>query len=223
VSEDETVKNLLGTLFGVTLSFAVISHAEKFSMTSGLGKLDFNEAPGCDGRPDFITEARPQILGGFEKLPHLVLVASESDYYVESKTKGADVRIHSFQSFRSNGAKDKSKIVCGSAKNLESKDVDSIRFALFAPTLIDTTVAKKTGQSLWQFQMLSDKRGFSVWNQRSLAFSDKQSLEKNVLQFGGNYRIYQLTPDQYEVVIFKDEDGVAQYLSVRYDAVNSIQ
>ncbi|MBC7370504.1 MAG: hypothetical protein H7326_03005 [Bdellovibrionaceae bacterium] len=210
------MKSVFLAIFGTIVLSAAITQAERKEDLSTLVKLNFAEAPTCDGRPEFITEVRPQILGGFEKLPKLVLVASESDYYIESKSNGGDVRIHSYQSFRSASAKEKSKIICGSSKTPESG-----RFALFAPTLIDTTLAKKVGQSLWQFQMLTDKRGFSVWNQRSLAFSENESLEKNVLQFGGNYRIYQLSPDQYEVVISKDEGGLVQYLSVKYDVVKN--
>lgn len=210
------MKSIFTTIFGFVLLFAAITQAERTTNLHNLGQLDFNEVPDCEGRPEFITEVRPQILGGFEKLPKLVLVASESDYYIESKASGADIRIHSFQSFKNAGSKENSKVVCGFSKELASN-----RFALFAPTLIDTTAAKKIGQSLWQFQMLSDKRGFSVWNQRSLAFSENESLEKNVLKFGGNYRIYQLSPDQYEVVISKDEGGLVQYLSVRYDVVKN--
>jgi hypothetical protein len=187
------------------------------SVGYGRVKLNATEAPQCEGRPEFITEVRPQLLGGFEKLPKILLVAHEADYYVEAKTKGEDVRVHSYQSFTNAHSAENSKVVCGTAKSLEDG-----RFSLFAPTLIDTTAKKEVGQSLWQFQLFTDKEGFSVWNQRSLAFSDKESLEKNLNKFGGNYRIYQLSHDQYEVVISKEEHGVMQYLSVKYDAVKSI-
>jgi hypothetical protein len=205
------------TLFGTIVLFTVITQAERKASLSGLMKLNFADAPRCEGRPDFITEVRPEILGGFEKLPQMVLVANEAEYYVESRANGDDVRIHSYQSFSSVDAKENSKIVCGSVKSAVSS-----RFSLFAPTLIDNTVGKKIGQSLWQFQMLTDSQGFSVWNQRSLAFSEKESLEKNVLKFGGNYRIYQLSHNQFEVVISKEVDGLVQYLSIKYDAVKSI-
>ena len=211
------MKSFLMIIFGTTILFATITQAERKEFLTGLMKLRFNDAPVCEGRPEFITEVRPEIIGGFEKLPKLVLVASEADYYIESKTETSDLKIHSYQSFASQGPKEKSKIICGSSKN-----ADAFRFSLFAPTLIDTTLAKKTGQSLWQFQMLADKEGFSVWNKRSLAFSEGENLEKALLKFGGNYRIYQLSRDQYEVVVSKDTAGVTQYLSIKYDAIKSL-
>jgi hypothetical protein len=204
-------------IFGTIVLFATITQAERKELLSGLMKLSFTDAPHCEGRPDFITEVRPEIIGGFEKLPHLILVASDAEYYVESKVNGEDIKIHSYQSFTSTNPKEKSKIVCGSAKNIESS-----RFSLFAPTLIDTTNDKKVGQSLWQFQVLADKQGFSVWNKRSLIFSEQDSMAKALSQFGGNYRIYQISHDQYEVVISKDEQQTTQYLSVKFDAVKTL-
>lgn len=211
------MKSFLMIIFGTTILFATFTQAERKEFLTGMMKLSFNEAPVCEGRPHFITEVRPEIIGGFEKLPQLVLVANEADYYVESKNQGNPVKIHSYQSFTTTKPKEKSKIVCGS-----SKSIDAFRSSLFAPTLIDTTKTKKIGQSLWQFQMLADKEGFSVWNTRSLAFSENENLEKALLKFGGNYRIYQLSGDQYEVVVSKDTEGVTQYLSIKYDAVTSL-
>lgn len=211
------MKSFLTLIFGTTVLFATITQAERKESLSGMMKLSFNMAPTCDGRPEFITEVRPEIIGGFEKLPQLVLVAHEAEYYVESKNSDSNLKIHSYQSFATGSSLEKSKIICGNTKQSES-----LRYALFAPTLIDTTKAQKVGQSLWQFQVLSDKEGFSVWNQRSLAFNDGENLEKALLKFGGNYRIYQLSHNQYEVVVSKDTEGATQYLSIKYDAVKSL-
>jgi len=216
-SKETAVKSFLMLIFGTTIMFTTITQAERKEFLTGLMKLSFSDAQGCDGRPDFITEVRPELIGGFEKLPQLVLVANEVDYYVESKNQDNNLKIHSYQSFTTTRPKEKSKIVCGSYKN-----VDAFRSSLFAPTLIDTTKNKKVGQSLWQFQMLADKEGFSVWNKRSLAFSENENLEKALLKFGGNYRIYQLSRDQYEVVVSKDTEDLTQYLSIKYDAVGSL-
>ncbi|WP_413289122.1 hypothetical protein [Bdellovibrio sp. HCB337] len=211
------MKSVLTLIFGTTVLFATITQAERKEFLSGLMKLSFTEAPMCEGRPEFITEVRPEIIGGFEKLPQLVLVANEAEYYVETKNSDNGLKIHSYQSFTATSPKEKSKIVCGSSKNAEA-----FRSSLFAPTLIDTTATKKVGQSLWQFQMLADKEGFSVWNKRSLAYSENESLEKALMKFGGRYRIYQLGKNQYEVVVSKDSADVTQYLSIKYDAVKSL-
>lgn len=211
------MKSILTLIFGTTVLFATITQAERKESLTGLMKLSFTVAPNCDGRPEFITEVRPEIIGGFEKLPQLVLVANEAEYYVESKNSEAQVKIHSYQSFLNTSPKEKSKIICGNTKSSEN-----FRYSLFAPTLIDTTKTQKVGQSLWQFQVLSDKEGFSVWNQRSLAFNQGENLEKALMKFGGNYRIYQLSHDQYEVVVSKDTEGSTQYLSIKYDAVKTL-
>jgi hypothetical protein len=211
------VKSFLMLVFGATILFTTITQAERRELLTGLMKLSFTEAPGCDGRPEFITEVRPELIGGFEKLPQLLLVANEADYYVETKNHENGLKIHSYQSFATTSPNENSKIVCGNSKNIEA-----FRSSLFAPTLIDTTKNKKVGQSLWQFQMLADKEGFSVWNKRSLAFTEGENLEKALLKFGGNYRIYQLSNDQYEVVVSKDTEGLTQYLSIKYDAVKSL-
>lgn len=211
------MNSVLMLIFGTIALFATITQAERKDFLLGLMTLSSSEAPVCEGRPDFITEVRPEIIGDFEKLPQLVLVANKADYYVESKNSDNNLKIHSSQSFTSANPHDKSMIVCGTSKNIES-----FRSSLFAPTVIDTTSAKKIGQSLWHFQLLADKDGFSVWNKRSLAFSENENLEKALMKFGGHYRIYQLSRDKYEVVVSKDTGGITQYLSVKYDAVKSL-
>lgn len=210
------MKSYLMLIFGTIILFTTITQAERKESFSGLNRLTFSAAPNCEGRPDFITEVRPEIVGGFEKLQQLVLVASEADYYVESKNTGSSMKVHTYQSFAGGESGKKTKIVCGNTASAES-----LRYSLFAPTLIDTTSAKKVGQSLWQFQVFADREGFSVWNKRSLAFNEGENLEKALMRFGGNYRIYQLSRNQYEVVVSKDTEGVAQYLSVRYDTMQN--
>lgn len=212
------MNSFLTIIFGTIVLFATITQAERKVSTNELRKITFRETPTCDGRPDFITEVRPELIGSFEKLPKLVLVAKEAEYYVESKSPGNDVKIHSYQSFMAPRPHSDSKIVCGSIKNRSP-----FRFSLFAPTLIDTTDKREVGQSLWQFQLLADQEGFSVWNKRSLAFSENENLEKALLKFGGHYRIYQLNSHQYEVVISKETSSMAQYLSIKYDAVEKVR
>jgi hypothetical protein len=179
--------------------------------------LKYSVAPKCDGRPDFITETRSEIIGSFEKLPAVLLVASDAEFYVESKENGEEVKIHSYQSFKE-GSFEQSKVICGTLP----KTANHNRFSLFAPTLIDTTPKKTVGQSLWQFQLLTAPEGFVVRNERSLALVKEQTLERNLEGFGGNYRIYQLGPQQYEIVVSKTTNSSSQYLSIKFDAVQSL-
>lgn len=178
--------------------------------------IQYSEATECDGRPEFITEVRPDLIGGFEKLPPIVLVARDAEYYAESKENGEDLKIHSFQSFRRADDGD-SRIVCGSAQKISKPT----RFSLFAPTVIDTTPTKKAGHSLWQFQMLASPVGFNIWNERSLSFVKGQSLEKSLTGFGSNYRLYQINSRQYEMVVSKTTATSQEYLSIKFDAVTS--
>lgn len=210
------MKSFLLLIFGTTVLFATITQAERKDL-NGFTKLSFASAPDCEGRPEFITEVRPELIGGFAKLPQLVLVANEVDYYVESKELEKTLKIHSYQSFANNSPALQSKIICAS-----SQSASVFRSSLFAPTIIDTTPSKKVGQSLWQFQMLADKEGFSVWNTRSLAFTGNEQLENALMKFGGNYRVYQLSRDRYEVVVSKEANGITQYMSIKYDAAKSI-
>ena len=96
------MKSFLTLIFGTTVLFATITQAERKESFSGLMKLNFTLAPNCEGRPEFITEVRPEIIGGFAKLPQLVLVANEAEYYVESKNSEAQLRIHSYHELPGN-------------------------------------------------------------------------------------------------------------------------
>ncbi|RYZ81822.1 MAG: hypothetical protein EOP06_22805, partial [Proteobacteria bacterium] len=72
--------------------------------TAFASNLDVVKAPACDGRPDFIGELRPELIASFDKLPPLVYVAYEADFYVESLPGTEPMRVHSYQSFRNAGA-----------------------------------------------------------------------------------------------------------------------
>ncbi|MGZ3745629.1 MAG: hypothetical protein ACXWRE_01035 [Pseudobdellovibrionaceae bacterium] len=208
------MKSYLAIIFGSLVLFTDITQAERKDLGSDFIKISFLAAPNCEGRPDFITEVRSEIIDGFMKLPSVALVAKEAEYYIESKNTENSLKIHSFQSFLNPKAKNESKIICGQVKGAEA-----FRFSLFAPTLIDMTRSQRIGQSFWQFQLLTDKEGFSIWNKRSLAFIEGENIEKALMKFGGIYRIYKLSHDQYEVVVSKDTGNIAQYLSVKYDVI----
>ena len=93
------------------------------------------------------------------------------------------------------------------------------RFAVMAPTLIDTTQAQKIGSSMWQFQILAKGDQFSAWNMKSL--NGSLQMEKNLAKIGSHYQLYQVSPNEYEMMMVQENQGVRQYLSIRYDAIAS--
>lgn len=170
----------------------------------------------CSARPSFINESRTEILGSIDKLPSVgVLVAREAEYYVES-TLGTPVKVHGYQSFLK--SKSKAKIVCGNG----AKGVHE-RFSVFAPTLIDTTVAQKVGSSLWQFQILADEDKFSVWNMKRPLATKNEQIESLLGKSNTKYRLFQLSHNEYELLVIQESKGSTQYLSVKYDAVSNIK
>ncbi len=201
----------------------VISATAAFALKqeTNTGKLSipkFQESPECSVRPDFLTEARTEIVGSLDKLPQIgLLVARDAEYYVEGHTdSAASIKVHGYQSFvKPNSA---TKIICGqSAKTYQE------RFVAFAPTLIDTTSDRKVGDSVWQFQILADKDKFSIWNMKMPFSNSEKNLDKVLTQMGTKYRLYQISHNEYEMMVIQEANGITQYLSIRYDAVASIK
>lgn len=92
-----------------------------------------------------------------------------------------------------------------------------------APTLIDTHKENRVGQSLWQFQLLTDSQRFSFWNLKTAGLRGGESLEDWIKSSGAQYKIYQKTHTEYELMLIKTEGNVTQYLSVRYDSVPNLK
>ncbi len=201
----------------------VISAATAYALTQEpmTGKMvlpKFQQSTVCSERPEFLTEARTEIVGTIDKLPQMgVLVARDAEYYVEGQTEtGSPIRVHGYQSFLK--TKSDTKILCGE----NSKGVRE-RYSVFAPTLIDTTIAHKTGNSVWQFQIMANEDKFSAWNIKSPVANDKEKLGKVMGKMGSKYKIYQTGHNEYELMVIQENKGVIEYLSVRYDAVSMIK
>lgn len=200
----------------------VLSATAAFALKQepGVGKIDFprfQKAAACAERPEFLTEARTEIVGTIDKLPKLgVLVARDAEYYVEGQTESGDpIRMHAYQSFEDRAAG--TRVLCGdSAKGM------SERFSLFAPTLIDTTNSQ-VGNSVWQFQLMANGDKFSSWNMKSPVSSSAERLDKVLRKMGSKYRLYQTARNEYEMMVIQESHGVTEYLSIRYDAVSSIK
>jgi hypothetical protein len=190
-----------------------VAHALKEPLKGKLVLPNYQTVSACGERPDFLSESRTELVGSIDKLPQMgLLVAREAEYYIDGKTEGGlPVRVHGYQSFV---AHSKNQILCGAgAKGVQE------RFSLIAPTLIDTTVAQKTGSSLWQFQILAKEDQFSAWNIKSPLGAGPAAMAKALSKPGTQYHMYQVGYNEYEMMVIRESKGVKQYLSVRYDAV----
>ncbi|MDG0815253.1 hypothetical protein [Bdellovibrio svalbardensis] len=193
--------------------FSTTSFAVKQEPAGRMLRPKFHSAPDCQDRPEFLTEMRNDFLGGLSRLPETVLVAREVEFYVEGNENGGPVKLHGYQSFlRTNVGS--SEVLCANA----APDLKE-RFSLYAPTLIDTRKQPKVGQSLWQFQMMTEGNKYSFWNFKTPSFQQNEALEAYLKSTGATYKIYQKTHTEFELLLVKQTEGVTQYLSITYDAV----
>lgn len=198
--------------FLLLVLISTTSFAFKGSPPGKLLRPQFTAAPACVSRPEFLTELRSELVGSLKRLPETVLVARDVEYYVESTSGAEKTRLHGYQSFLKSSSA--AQILCGNV----SQDLGQ-RFSLLAPTLIDTHKKHRVGQSLWQFQLLTEAQRFSFWNLKSAAMPQGESLEEWLEASGAQYKIYQRSHSEFELMLVKKEGDTSQYLSVRYDAV----
>lgn len=200
-----TFGSLLMTLLATT-SFAFKSEAP--------GKLlrpNFKEAPECSSRPEFLSEVRTDFSSSLTHLPQTLLVARDVEYYVEGKRGEDAVKLHGYQSF----VKKNAQVVCGKPTPMGE------RFSLVAPTLIDNNQKPKVGQSLWQFQIMTEGNKVSFWNLKSSSYGVEPNLESLLKDSGATYKVYQRSHDEFELLVTKKEGEITQYLSIRYDSIGN--
>lgn len=202
-----------------TLLLALISTSAFAFKGEGPGKLlrpSFSTASVCSAsRPEFLSEVRTDFAGSLNSLPQTLLVARDAEYYVEGKRGEETIKLHGYQSFLKKASA--AHIICGSASQATE------RFSLLAPTLIDTHKKPRVGQSLWQFQMMTDGGKFSFWNLKSPSFGSEQNVETLMKESGATYKVYQRSHDEFELLVTKKEGDITQYLSIRYDAVRNMR
>lgn len=165
--------------------------------------------PECSARPDFLYQNKTEIDQG--QIPKVILVGKRADHYVESKN--SKLKLYGSQSFK----KSSSKVICGTARQRESQT-----FSLYAPTIMDFSSGRGLSSSVWQFQMMANPKEFGVWNQQSRILSKPEALQKRLQDIGGKVQFFQLSQNEYEMVISKETDSLQEYLSIRFDAVNQL-
>lgn len=169
----------------------------------------------CKNRPEFMTVGRTELPGGLEALPKAVLVARDAEVWVEGVDKTTEVRVHAYQSFLKPKHREQGKVLCG-----QSPENFRDRFAITAPTLLDLTPEKKIGDSFWQFQVVAQGEGFSMWNQRtSQPLLSDVTAALALKQSRTPYKVYQVGHNEYEVLFQRESSGVIQTLSIRYEAL----
>lgn len=162
----------------------------------------------CQSRPEFL-EAKS--LSTLKALPSMVFVGKSAQYYVEDKSD--HFRMWGEQSF----IKGSSRIVCASASGEKSRD-----FSIYAPTLMDLTGDKSVGDSYWQFHMVANSKQFGIWNQKSRLFSKTNDLEAGLGKIEGQVQFLQISHDEYEMIITRENATTLEVLSVHFDAISNL-
>lgn len=168
-----------------------------------------SKVPVCEKQ----AEGFPQgsLLPGLKALPPKVYVARKATYWAESK--GRQVQMQGEQSFI-NG---ESRIVCASTESGKSES-----FSIYAPTLIDLTGTRNIGDSYWQFHMIANSKEFGIWNQKSRLFPAGRDLEEGLSKIASQIQVYQISRDEYEIVLIRENDQVTENLAIRFDSYSKI-
>lgn len=202
--------------FGTLLLLAMVSansvHAAKIDV-GRVRSLTYRPAIACQERPEFLTEQKTEVAGNLEALSG-VLVARDSEYYIEARESGRETRARAYQSFIPQKKMNSPRVICGSAP----EDLRS-RYSMYVPTLIDRTDGKKIGNSIWQFQLMTDSNSFSIWNKQSPVLSEQMTFEKLLKESRAHYKLYYLGNNVYEIVMMREDAGAQHFLSIRYDLV----
>lgn len=194
------------------VSQSLVASVRSPAQNSQNPQFSYSPVNNCNSRPRFLTQPKVESVAHFEQLPKALYVAKEAEYYVEGNSEmGKPIQAYSVQSFDSKSAFKNPEIVCGEISKDESR-----RFTMQAPTIIDSTKNQKVGNTFWQFQMLSKDKELSAWNLKSPSLSNSKELEKTLKDFKATYKIYQLSHNEFEVLLSKQELGTQHYLMVKY-------
>lgn len=213
-----TTSLILLTPFSMATSNLAKSEARLTSRepaSNRIFKPSFIEAATCAARPEFVSSlTKESQIKDLNSLPkNLILVAKDAEYYVEGLSE-KNLRIHSFQSFA--GQRKAAEVLCGSATAQSA----GLRLQMSAPTIIDFTPTQKIGNSLWSFQLQTSQNQVSAWNRKSPVVANK--FDK-LFENGTDVRVFQLSHDEFEIVISKKEDGILKAVSIRYDAISNFR
>lgn len=167
-----------------------------------LSETGWGKVPVCREPPSFVN-ARNYESFDFSRLPQQTLVARTAEVWVANKEKGLKLLIkHNFKSM-------KSEVRCSKAPYDGSMNVST-----WIPTLLDLSMDKKWGDSIWQVQALSTSKRVGVWSQKSrlAPLNEGRRIAKR-----GIWRPTEL--DSYELIWDETVSGTTYSIRVIYDVL----
>jgi|GEM_PF-2569567 len=147
-----------------------------------------------------------------EQLPKKIFVAQTADYLVE--TKSDDFKLWARQSFVSG----ESRAVCASFQK-----ASSLGISMYAPTLIDLSELRKTGDSFWQFHLMVSNEKVGIWNQRSRISTHAKDFLLRLQDAGVRVFMEARTPTNYQLHFIRKSEAMIEHLMIRYDLVDDLQ
>lgn len=207
------VLSRIGTAALMTATIVTAANASKPSVGRLMSPKN-SETVACAARPDFLSDTKSEIAGGFEALPKTVLVARDAEVWIEGQESGRPIQIHAYQSFLRPKQNAEGRVLCGRTPERFRE-----RFSIVAPTLVDSSKDHKIGHSFWQFQIVADDQKFSVWNHKSSMSAKAGSISELLKKDKTPYRLYQVGHNEYEMIVQKESSGVLHTLSIRYEAL----
>ncbi len=188
------LKNILTIVF--FLAVAIIARAEEKPKES---------LPNCAASK--ISELKESgILVSISDLPSGALLARDAKVFIESK----DLHLQASQDF----IKPKSQILCfsGPAQSKFSVSLD-------VPTLIDLTIEKLIGNSIWEFNLMVDGKQVGIWDQVSHLQSNSFKLSELTTTADQEVLFSQVNHDQYELIIKQQTKNLLKAVVITFDSV----
>lgn len=170
--------------------------------------IDLKACPLVNANND---EKSVELARSWESLPAKLLVAKRAHLIVD----GDNFYAESLQDFLNPKAKIKECI------NKSSEIKTKLRFSVLAPTVIDLTTEKKTGSTVWNFQLFLDQQKLSTWNAISRASEQNFDLAKVFKEQGFQEKYFRLRGNEYEVVATKEQNGKMITISVVLESVEN--
>ena len=169
-----------------------------------------NQVPSCNNIFKKFSADGFQISS--RELPKSILIAHNASIYFEN-IKSGELKLKATQSF----VLPISKIDCASPDH-----GDSLAVNFTAPVLLDLSDRATVGNSVWQFNLMAKGQKVGIWNQVSqllshaFKFEDWLAVQKNEISF------YQISHDQYEIVIRSQNKIDRKILVLSFDSVREL-
>jgi hypothetical protein len=166
------------------------------------------KVPSCEGQQEIFSPSNlGVVVKNIESMPKMIYVAKRAKYLIESKK-------HSFQLAATQSfLQGESKILCSTLSRVADKG-----FSIYAPTLIDLTDEKKTGNSFWQFHVSIGQSQLGIWNQKTRMFDKNKEVEKSLTAAGLQLQILQISHDEFDLIFSRENGEFSEQLVIRFDA-----